>query len=77
MKKAKKKLYFLTGHTTWKDDEGKVFQSIDHYVGNINPLDSEKYFEGAWFDENNLCAGTVVLSKETYKQEIISCKELV
>ena len=75
MKKAKK-LYFLVGKLSWKDDKGKEHTTIEKYVGTINPLSKEKYFEGAWFDEDNRCAGTVEISKENYKQEIISCKEL-
>ena len=75
MKKAKK-LYLCIEHAKWVDDEGKKQTSIEKYVGTINPLSKEKYFEGAWFDENNRLAGSIELSKEDFKKQTISCKEL-
>ena len=69
MKKAKK-LYLCIEH------EGKKQSAIEKYVGTINPLSKQKYFEGAWFDEDNKCAGTVEISKEDFKKQIISCKEI-
>ena len=75
MKKAKK-LYLCIESMEWEDDKGEKHTSIEKYVGTINPLSKDNYFEGAWFDENNKCAGTVEISKEDYKQRITSCKEL-
>lgn len=46
MKKAKK-LYLCIEHAEWVDDEGKKQTAIEKYVGTINPLSKEKYFEGA------------------------------
>ncbi len=75
MKKAKK-LYLCIEHAEWVDDEGKKQTAIEKYVGTINPLSKDKYFEGAWFDENNNLQGSRVFSKEEFKTEIFSCKEL-
>lgn len=75
MKKAKK-LYLCLEKYTYTDDEGKEHETIQKYIGTINPLRKEKYFEGAWFDEDNKCAGTVVITKDNFKAEIFSCKEL-
>ena len=75
MKKAEK-LYLCIEHAEWVDDEGKKQTAIEKYVGTINPLSKQKYFEGAWFDEDNKCAGTVEISKEDFKKQIISCKEI-
>jgi len=74
--KAKKKLYLLRVQTTWKNDEGIEESSIDTYIGTISPMDRNKYFEGAWFDEDNQFVGSVSLSKEQFNTEIKSCKEL-
>ena len=75
MKKAKK-LYLCTENMEWEDDKGKKHNAIQKYIGTINPIGKQKYFEGAWFDEDNKCAGTVEISKEDFKKQIISCKEL-
>lgn len=75
MKKAKK-LYFCIEKWTYTDDEGKEHDTIQKYIGTINPLKKEKYFEGAWFDEENRVAGSVEFSKEDFKKTISSCKEL-
>ena len=75
MKKVKK-LYLCLEKYTYTDDEGKEHETIQKYIGTINPLKKEKYFEGAWFDEDNRCAGTVEISKEDFTKQIISCKEL-
>lgn len=75
MKKTKK-LYLCLEKCTYTDDEGKEQESIEKYIGTINPLKKEKYFEGAWFDGNNRMAGSVEFSKEDFKKTIFSCKEL-
>ena len=72
----KRKLFFCLGRMTWKDEKGKEHTTIEKYVGTINPLNKDMYFEGAWFDEDNKCAGTVVITKDDFKAEIFSCKEL-
>lgn len=75
MKKAKK-LYLCLEKYTYTDDEGKEHETIQKYIGTINPLKKENYFEGAWFDEENRMAGSVEISKEDFKKTIYSCKEL-
>ena len=75
MKKVKK-LYLCLEKYTYADDEGKEHETIQKYIGTINSLNKEKYFEGAWFDENNRMAGSIELSKEDFKKTIYSCKEL-
>ena len=75
MKKVKK-LYLCLEKYTYTDDEGKEHETIQKYIGTINPLNKEKYFEGAWFDENNRMAGSIELSKDDFKKTIYSCKEL-
>ena len=75
MKKAKK-LYIWIENYTYADDKGKEHETIQKYIGTINPLNKEKYFEGAWFDENNRMAGSVEFSQEDFKKTISSCKEL-
>ena len=72
----KRKLYFCIGRLSWKDEKGKEHTTTEKYVGTINALNKETYFEGAWFDEYNKCAGTIVITKDDFKKEIVSCKEL-
>ena len=75
MKKVKK-LYLCLEKFTYTDDKGKEHDTVQKYIGTINPLKKEEYFEGAWFDEENRMAGSVVFSKEDFKKTISSCKEL-
>lgn len=75
MKKAKK-LYLCLEKYTYTDDKGKEHNTVQKYIGTINPLKKEEYFEGAWFDEENRMAGSVVFSKGDFKKTISSCKEL-
>ncbi len=75
MKKTKK-LYLCLEKYTYADDEGKEHETIQKYIGTINPLNKDRYFEGAWFDENNRMAGSVELSKDDFKKAIISFREL-
>ena len=75
MKKAKK-LYFCIEKYTYTDDEGKEHETVQKYIGTINPLNKDRYFEGAWFDENNSMAGSVEFSKDDFRKTIISFREL-
>lgn len=75
MKKTKK-LYICLAKCAYTDDKGKEHVSLEKYIGTINPLKKEKYFEGAWFDEDNRMAGSIELSKDDFKNTVMSCKEL-
>ena len=75
MKKTKK-LYLCIEKCSYVDDNGKEHETIQKYIGTINTLNKEKYFEDAWFDVNNEIAGSVELSKEDFIKTISSCKEL-
>jgi hypothetical protein len=75
MKKTKK-LYLCIEKYSYVDDNGKEHETIQKYIGTINSLNKDRYFEGAWFDENNSMAGSVELSKDDFKKTIISFREL-
>ena len=75
MKKTEK-LYLCFEKYTYTDDNGKEHETIQKYIGTINPLNKDRYFEGAWFDENNRMAGSVEFSKDDFKKTIISFREL-
>ena len=75
--KSKKKLFYCLGKITYKNENGIECTSIEKYVGTISPMKKDEYFCGAWFDgDDNSCQGTITLSKEQFKEEIISCREL-
>jgi len=72
----KNKLYLLRVKCTSKGEDGKEIVSIDTYIGSISPMNRNKYFEGAWFDENNQFVSAVTLSKEQFNKEAQCCREL-
>lgn len=77
MKKRKAALFLCIENYKMKDDRGREVEGLAKYVGKINALDKDNYFEGAWFDDDGTCLGTVKFSKEDFVAQISSCKEIV
>lgn len=76
MNKRKSALYLCIENYKIKDDRGRDVEGVAKYVGKISPLDKENYFDGAWFDEEGNCLGTIKFNKEDFIAQICSCKEI-